>query len=206
MKSTPDIHAPDRSHPPKVAPSHRARLRSASRSLTPWNVVPLSFAPDIPTNDQLPPSTSIRSNAQPSNTLPVSLQRANDASKKLQRLKVQLMNALSVCFDTLNRTLREGAVGEHGRRAGELGHVDVEERDLRVFVAIEVAPVPVRAPDRRLAEGVHPPIQSRSRAQGCSRYRAPHSGNNPVLGERQSWFEKAASKDAVGSFQSSERM
>src|SRR5680860_1554883 len=88
-------HAPDRSTPRTVAPSSRAPVRSASRIRTFSKVALRRSAPGSPTNDQSPPDTLRMPNLHRSNLLPVSLHLVKVASKKLERVKVQLMNAAS---------------------------------------------------------------------------------------------------------------
>src|SRR5664279_294952 len=99
-------HAPERSRSRRVAPEHLANMRSASRILVPTIDAELRSAPGSPTKDQSPPSIFAMSHLQPSNILPMVLQRMNSTSKKLHRVKVQLTNAVSKCLDTLNLTLR----------------------------------------------------------------------------------------------------
>ena len=96
--------APLRSESAKVASEQFAQVRSASRNRTPWNVLCRRSAPENPTNDQSPPVTRIGRSEHPRNVLPVSLHPENSASKKLQFLNAQFVNALSVWLDTLKRT------------------------------------------------------------------------------------------------------
>ena len=188
LKSAPVREAADRSQPENTASAQRARVRSASRSRTPVNRAPRSSAPDRSTNDQFPPSAFSSAKSQPLNALPVSLQRTNVASKKLQPWKVQFENAVSVNSATLKRTVR-----------------NVQPVNAAPVARSSVMSTSTNSTPSNSAPSRSRPYQSSPRMISTApAYPRAERAGRP--GGAQSWLLKAASKEAVGCFQSSDRM